>query len=95
MKGFDLKSYAAEPQFVKEIGHSVKKVRHDRCQRSTVTQAAGQEGHHELMILSAQCWLSTAKPVLRDACITGLQTMPVGAQKGYALTHLYLQPFQQ
>eukprot|EP00891_Asterochloris_glomerata_P003466 jgi/Astpho2/3466/Aster-x0165 len=25
MKGFDLKSYAAEPQFVKEIGHSVKK----------------------------------------------------------------------
>ena len=35
MKGFDLKSYAAEPQFVKEIGHAVKKVRHER---STVSR---------------------------------------------------------
>ncbi len=56
MKGFDLKSYAAEPQFVKEIGHSVKKVRHDRCRKihcTTGSRPRTQECHHELLVQSA------------------------------------------
>ena len=87
MKGFDLKSYAAEPQFVKEIGHAVKKVRHETCHKiHCIPQAAGQEFHCELMILSAQCRWSGPKPILRAVCISGSQTLPVGGMQSQTLT---------
>ena len=90
MKGFDLKSYAAEPQFVKEIGHSVKKVRHDRC--LTVLQAAGQECRHELMGLSAQEQLCTARAVFVGCLRLWLASNACGhaVRVLHAVTHGFL-----